>query len=311
MKSPKTIIGIIVLFVFSFLFFLYLSFPYGVLKEAISTQVQLATGMTLRMESFGPAFPFGFSASGVEVYKGQGPRFKMKSITARFSIMQLFLLRLGASVGVDDETGGDLDVAVGFGLVDVATGNLGVPSHVALDATKFSLDSLSAFAIQAAVDSGVGGPLAGPLLAKLGIKGKLNGKINLDLNSKNLPQSTGDMKINFTDAVLVLSDPSLNFPDQAFKMAQLSANLVGGTLNVDPSTRFTTADLELGIDGKVALRPQTANSDMNLKAFVRLKGALGDQYGMLIDGLSNGMGKNGSLNIQIGGTLGSPQMNPI
>lgn len=311
MKSPKTIAAMVAIFFVSFFLFLYLSFPYGVLKEAISSQVQVATGITLRMDSFGPAFPFGFSASDVEIYKGQSTRVKLKSLSARLSIWQLLTLRLGISIDAVDVSGGDLDVGFAFGIFDVLTGRVGMPSYVTLSADKFQLDSITEFAIQTAVANGVGGPIAGQLLAKLGIKGRLNGKASININSKNIAQSTGDLKINFTDAVLVLSDPSLNFPDQAFKMAQLNAALAGGTLNVDPATRFTTADLEMGVDGKVVLRPQTANSDLNLKAFVRLKGLLGEQYGPLIDAFSNGMGKNGSLNLQIAGTLGAPQMNPI
>jgi hypothetical protein len=311
MKSPKTIAAMVAIFFVSFFLFLYLSFPYGVLKEAISSQVQVATGITLRMDSFGPAFPFGFSASDVEIYKGQSTRVKLKSLSARLSIWQLLTLRLGISIDAKDVSGGDLDVGLAFGIFDVLTGRVGMPSYVTLSADKFQLDSITEFGIQTAVANGVGGPIAGQLLAKLGIKGRLNGKASININSKNIAQSTGDLKINFTDAVLVLSDPSLNFPDQAFKMAQLNAALAGGTLNVDPATRFTTADLEMGVDGKVVLRPQTANSDLNLKAFVRLKGLLGEQYGPLIDAFSNGMGKNGSLNLQIAGTLGAPQMNPI
>jgi type II secretion system protein N len=311
MKNPKVIVGMVAIFVVSFLFFLYLSFPYGVLKEAIATQVQLATGVTLRMESFGPAFPFGFTAEGVELYKGQSARFKVKSVSARFSIWQLFALRLGAGIDIEDPKGGDLDMSVGFGLLDVLTGNLNLPSKVVLSAKGFNIESLTAFLIQVAVDGGVGGAVAGPLLGKLGFRGKLTGNIDLSLNSKSPAQSSGDVKVNLSEAVLVLSDPSLNFPDQAFKTAQITAVLGNGVLNIDPTTRFTTADLEMGVDGKVALRPQMTNSDLSLKGFVKLHGLLGEQYGMLIDGLSNGMSKNGSLSLQIAGTLGAPQVNPI
>jgi hypothetical protein len=87
--------------------------------------------------------------------------------------------------------------------------------------------------------------------------------------------------------------------------------MASGTINVDPSTRFTTADLDMGVEGKVALRAQMANSDLSLKAFVRLQGLLGEQYGVLVDAISNGMSKNGSLNLQIAGTVGAPQINPI
>ena len=310
-KNPKVIFGAVALFLVSFLFFLYLSFPYGVLKEAIAAQVQLATGFTLRMESFGPAFPLGFSADGVEIYKGQSARLRIKSMTAKLSILQLFMARLGAAVDVEDFKGGNLDVDVGLGLADIISGNGGLPSVISMSAKSYQIDSLTAFAIQTAVDGGVGGPMAGPLLAKLGLKGKLSGHVDLKLNGNVPSQSSGDIKINLTEAVLVLSDPSLNFPDQAFKTAQISANMSSGAVNVDSSTRLTTADLDMGVDGKVSLRPQMSNSDLSLKAFVKLQGLLGEQYGMLVDALSNGMSKNGSLNLQIAGTVGAPQVNPI
>lgn len=311
MRNPKTIIAMIVLFLFSLLFFLYLSFPYGVLKEAISSQIQLATGITVRMESLGPAFPFGFSANGVEIYKGRSPRVKVKEITAKVSLLQLLMLRLGVAVEAEDMKGGDLAVSVGYGLLDLVTGNVGMPSKVSMSAKSFGLDSLASFAIQTAVDSGVGGAIAGPLLAKLGLRGNLTGKADLSLNAKSPSQSSGLVKVALTDSVLVLSDPSLNFPDQAFKTAQISANLGGGALNIDPSTRLTTADLDVGVDGKVAFRSSVSSSDLSLKAFLKLQGLLGEQYGMLVEGLSNGMAKNGSLSLQITGTVGSPQFNPI
>jgi len=311
MRKPKTIIAMIVLFLFSLLFFLYLSFPYGVLKEAISSQIQLATGITVRMESLGPAFPFGFAANGVEIYKGRSPRVKVKEITAKVSLVQLLMLRLGVAVEAEDMKGGDLAVSIGYGLLDLVTGNVGLPSKVSMSAKSFGLDSLASFAIQIAVDSGVGGAIAGPLLAKLGLRGNLTGKADLSLNAKSPSQSSGLVKVALTDSVLVLSDPSLNFPDQAFKTAQISANLGGGALNIDPSTRLTTADLDVGVDGKVALRSSVSSSDLSLKAFLKLQGLLGEQYGMLVDGLSNGMAKNGSLSLQITGTVASPQFNPI
>ena len=311
MRNNKTVALMVGVFVGSFLFFLYLSFPYGVLKEAIASQIQLATGITVRMESFGPAFPFGFSADGVEVYKGQSVRFKVRSVTARLSIFQLLLARLGVGIRVEDPKGGNLDLSLGFGIIDLISGNAGLPSHVALSAKSFTVDSLADFGIHTAVDNGVGGPMAGPLLAKLGLRGKLSGNVDLSLNGKVPSQSSGDVKLTLTDAVLVLSDPSLNFPDQSFKTAQVSANVGNGTLNIDPSTRLTTADLDMGVDGKVVLRPQFSGSSLSLKAFLKLQGMLGDQYGMLVDGLSNGMGKNGSLSLQITGTPGAPNVNPI
>jgi hypothetical protein len=310
-KNPKMIAVMSGLFSVSFLFFLYLSFPYGVLKEAIASQVQLATGVTLRMESFGPTFPFGFAAEGVEIYKGSSARLKIKSMSVSLSVWQLFLARLGVDIDLSDVKGGEIDFGVGFGVFDLIVGNGGLPTVVSMRAKSFEIDTLSSFLIHSAVESGVGGPMAGPLLGKLGLRGKLSGKLDVKLNGKIPAQSNGEVKLHLVDSVLVLSDPSLNFPDQAFKTAQIAANMASGAINVEPTTRFTTADLDMGVEGKVAVRPLMTNSDLSLKAFVRLQGLLGEQYGVLIDALSSGMSKNGSLNLQIAGTLGAPQINPI
>jgi hypothetical protein len=310
MKSSKTIAAMVLVFVLSFFTFLYLSFPYGVLKESISSQVQVATGVTMRMDSFGPAFPIGFSAKNVEIYKGQSTRIKLSEVSVKLSILQLLMLNLAIYVDAEHPSGGSLDVGIGFKVFDVLRGRLSMPSFVSMVADRFQLDSLAAFGIQTAVASGVGGPVAGQLLEKLGIKGKLNGEVDLELDSSNISQSNGEMKISFTDAVLVLSDPALNFPDQAFQTAQLSAKLTGGTLDIHPTTRFTTEGLDLGIDGKVVLKAQTAQSDLRLKAFARLKGLLGEQYGALVDAFSGGLAKNGALDVQISGSIGAPEFKP-
>jgi hypothetical protein len=309
-KNPKIVIASVVLFMSSLLLFLYLSFPYGVLKEAIAAQVQAATGVTIRMESFGPSFPIGFAANGVEVYTGNSPHLKLKSISANLSILQIFLGRLGVAIEIEDPKGSELDLGVGFGMLDLIKGNLGMPSVVSLKTKGFNIDSLVSFGIRAAVDNGVGGPMAGPLLANLGVKGRLAGTVDLNLGGQSPAQATGEIKLGILDAVLVLSDPSLNFPDQVFKTAQISAKIQGGTLNVDPTTRFSANDIELGLDGKVALRQQFSSSDLSLNAFVKLQGILGEQYSFILDGISGGLSKGGSLNLQIAGTLGAPQFNP-
>ncbi len=311
MKSPKLVAGMVGIFFGSFLFFLYLSFPYGVLKEAISTKVEAETGMSVRMESLGLGFPIGLSAENVEVSMKSSPRFKLKDVSVNWDVLQLFLLRAGVSIGLRDEGGGTLNLGIGYGLFSLLTGSFGLPSVISLQAKKLTLDSLMDFAVYALVDRGVAGPLAGPLLSKIGIKGKLSANSQVSLNSSNTSLSSGNLDLKLSDAVLVLSDPSFGFPDQSFKTATISVAATNGSLNIDPSTRFTTEDLELGVDGKMTLNPKFSTSPMNLKAFVHLKGALGEQFGSLIDAISGGISKDGAINLQIGGTVSTPKYDPI
>jgi type II secretion system protein N len=310
-KSPKVIAGMIGVFVVSFMFFLYLSFPYGVLKEAISTGIETATGITVRMESFGPGFPLGLSAEGVEIYKGSSPRVKLESASVKVSLLQMFMFRLGAGIQLRDQKGGNVDVGLGYGIGSVLTGSVGLPSYLSITAKSFIVDSFAALAIYLTVDSGAAGASVGPLLGKLGVKGKISAAVDMNLDNVNPAQSSGSAKINLSDAVLVLSDPSLNFPDQSFKTATVSASAAGGALTIDPSTRFTTSDLELGADGKITLKPIFSASVLGLNAFLHLKGALGEQYGMLVDAMSGGLSKEGSINVQVSGTMAAPQFNPI
>ena len=42
----------------SFIFFLYLTFPYEVLKETAILKISEATGLSIEMSDLGPKFPF-------------------------------------------------------------------------------------------------------------------------------------------------------------------------------------------------------------------------------------------------------------
>lgn len=309
--SNKIRIAMVGIFLFSFTFFLYLSFPYGVLKEAISTKIEAATGVSVRMESLGLGFPLGLTADNIEIYMKSSPKIKLKDVSVNLSVLQLLLLRAGLVVSVRDAGEGYLNLGIRYGLFSLLTGTIGLPSSVSMTAKNFSLDSVTAFGAYALAANEVGGKSIGPLLGKIGVKGKMALKSDVSFDSSNVANSVGNLDLKFTDAVLVLSDPSFGFPDQSFKEANVAMAAANGSLVIEPSTRFTTQDLELGVDGKVALKPKISMSAMSLKAFVHLKGALGEQFGAIVDAISAGMSKDGAVNVQIGGTIGVPKYDPI
>lgn len=299
-------LGLVALFLFSFFVFLYLSFPYGVLKEAIASQVQLATGMSVRIEQLGPAFPFGFTARDVELSGSGGAKVALKNVSIKLSILQFLLLRLGVSVGVEALDKGYIDLDIGFPLLKLVTGNVTLPSAVDLESKAFPLDNLVSYGLKHAAASGAAGPMGGPLLGALGFRGNLDGKASLSIDSDAVSQSTGDVRLTFSKAALILSDPSIGLPDQEFKTAQIKASMNGGSLKIDPASRFASDELELGIDGKVNVKNSFSASDLDLKLLVKLSGKLNDTFGFLMDGFSGGASKGGSLNLQIRGTVGSP-----
>ncbi len=311
MKKISANFGMIVLFFFSFIIFLYWSFPYGVLKEALSSQIQVATGMNVRMADLGPAFPLGFSARDVEISGGGGAKVEFKSVDVRLAFWQLFLLRLGVNLEIESGNKGELDFGVAFGLPSLITKAHLVPSRVSLSAQAFPLDGIVSYGLKQAVASGAGGAMAGPIISALGFRGKLSGNALINLDSTSMSQSTGDIKLVFNDSALLLNDPSIGLPDQIFKTAQINASMNSGTLKIDPSSKFASDELMIGLDGKIAVKNAMPASDLDLKLAVKLSGGLGEKFGWVMDGLSGGASKGGNLNLQLRGTVASPIPTPL
>lgn len=299
-------VGLIGLFFVSFFLFLYLSFPYGVLKEAIASQIQVATGVNVRIEELGPAFPFGFEARDVELSGGGGAKVSFKEVGIRFSFLQLLLLRLGINIDVEAANKGYVEVDLGFSIVKLMSGAAALPSVVSVNAKSFPLDTLVSYGLKQLAADGAGGAMAGPILGALGFRGNLDGKVSVVLDSSALSQSSGDVQLAFSNAALILSDPSIGLPDQVFKVSQLKATMASGSLKIDPSSRFASDELELGVDGKINVKNSFNASDLDLKLLVKLSGGLGEKFGWVMDGLSGGASKGGNLNLQIRGTVGMP-----
>lgn len=311
MKRISENFGMIALFCFSFVVFLYWSFPYGVLKEALSSQIQVATGMNVRMADLGPAFPLGFNASDVEISGGGDAKVTFKSVSVRLSIFQLLLLRVGINLDVRAGNRGELEFSAAYGLVTLLSGNASLPSHISLNAEAFPLDGIVSYALKQAVASGAGGPVAGPIISALGFRGNLNGTALISLDSASMSQSNGDVKLVFKDSALLLNDPSIGLPDQVFKSAQITASMQNGTLKIDPNSKFASDELMIGLDGKIGVKNVIAQSDLDLKLAVKLSGGLGDKFGWVMDGLSGGASKGGNLNLQLRGTIGAPVPTPM
>lgn len=311
MKRISANFGMVALFLFSFVVFLYWSFPYGVLKEALSSQIQVATGMNIRMADLGPAFPLGFSANDVEISGGGDAKVGFKSVSVRLAIWQLFLLRLGINLDIEAGTKGDLGVGVAYGLPALLSGNIQLPTHLSVNADEFPLDGIVSYALKQAVASGAGGAIAGPILSALGFRGKLNGTVALSLDAASMSQSSGEVKLVFKDSALLLNDPTIGLPDQVFKTAQINASMSAGTLKIDPASKFASDELMIGSEGKISVKNVIAQSDLDLKLAVRLSGGLGEKFGWVMDGLSGGASKGGNLNLQLRGTVGAPVPTPL
>jgi type II secretion system protein N len=295
----------VVFFFISLLFFVYITFPYGVLKETLRNQISAASNFDVRINSLSPRLLIGMNAQGVDIRpKGSEAVLSFKNVSVSINPFSLLLGRIGIGLKVEEQTGGKLDIGLGLGIFSLISGNP-LPSSINVQASSFSLDNLGKFGLTYLSDAPDTNPLVGPLLKKIGISGKLVGKVDLRLDSSDPSKSSGMTDININQAVLKLNDPSLNLPDQNFSKAQLKASLDSGRFVIDPVSGFKASELDLTFKGKVDVKPQIDNSSLDLIVGVKLDNELKNQFGFIMDAVTK-QTTNGEMSLQLRGPLGNP-----
>src|SRR5690606_32154325 len=80
------------LFLVCFVFFLFLTFPYEVLKETIAAEISSASGYNIQIGELGPRLPLGVEVGKVSVDLPDGSRgLHFNRITADLSILSLLI----------------------------------------------------------------------------------------------------------------------------------------------------------------------------------------------------------------------------
>ena len=176
-KQKTSKLFLMFIFVTSFLFFLYLTFPYNVVKEYLAGEVSKQVGINLVIGELEPNFPIGLSVRNVEIATSTGGgNFRLSEVDVSLSILSLFTGKVGASISLGASQGGIMEIFANLGLAQIFRGEV-VPSSVELEAEKFPIDGLANFGIamaaRNAVQSGQTGGILGDFIKKLRIGGEL------------------------------------------------------------------------------------------------------------------------------------------
>jgi len=310
MKKVLNVLSYIGLFFLSFALFLFITFPYEVLKESLAAELSQQSGMQIRIGEMSAKLPLGIRAQDIKVESANGSsQLQLKRLSANLSIFSLFLGKVRAEAdveaGMTAANTGSMEISLDFGIIDLIQGQP-VPKHVAFSAKSFPIEQAVSFALGMAANSPGANPMVAPLLSALGVSGALNGKIELDLDSKNPTQSAGVMDINLAKAVLKLSHPSLGLPDQEFKKALIKAKVENGTLVLDKASGFFADEIELATEGKVTLKPVPTNSVLDLKVALKLNKGLKEKFGFIIDAVVGNSTSDGQLTMQVRGPMEQP-----
>ena len=304
MKKVSSAILYLFVGVVGFVLFLYLSFPYEVLKEALLFRASNQSGVSIRIEELNPVFPLGMYAKNVTINSDakESDRFKLNSLSAYISFLQLFFgnLQIEAS-GVDLERG-SVKVKTRFGLFSLLSSKgIPIPTYVGVNATRFSIGPVVDFAVSQTSLNSDAGLLLKPLLESLDLDGKLDGKVGLSIDSK-LSRSKGSMKLELQELVLKSYDQNLDFPDQSFKKALVEATLSGGLLKVKETTGFVSQDLDIGCNGTISQKVPLSGSIVDLNVSLKLGKPLQEHFLLLLDA-ATGRDTGGKISLKLTGEI--------
>jgi type II secretion system protein N len=291
-KSKKflRVISYILLGIFSFLFFLYFTFPYGVLKEVLVVQVadnMGRSGMPIRL-SIGSLKPYWFT--GVQL---QNVNFtnrneskvsaKFPEITARLQLLPLLIGKVKVNAEIT-QAKGNFEASVTVPILSLVRGT-GVPSSAEIQFTDFSLEPFLQHGIAIVKQSkDTAAILIGPLLAKTTAGGSLFGKLNLEnADTSSFARAIGTVKLNLQNGYLHIADETLKIPRQNFKTANLDLRYESAAISFGKDSKFSAEDLDIGLSGKIDI-PETPGTPpiANLELELGMRGQIEKNLGQII-----------------------------
>ncbi|PIR18426.1 MAG: type II secretion system protein GspN [Deltaproteobacteria bacterium CG11_big_fil_rev_8_21_14_0_20_49_13] len=293
---PKLIryVGYIVLFVISFFFFLYWTFPYDILKERMvqAAMQQLGGDYDVRISDFSPSFFTGATLKNVKILKHSGDQvsttWEASKIKARTSLSSLLFGRSNVS----------------FDIINKKSEIEG--SYKATD-EGFNFESdLSDFNI------GDMGFLTGDGTAKL--VSAIDGSIRLNINNKQIIQSTGSANLDINN--ITLKEGELRFGEGgAFNVPELFLAKKGSTIKIELSKgsikvkelKLKDGDLNMDLTGDIFMSSSAKNYRMNLRGTFSVSQKL-EQAVPILFMVEKQKQPDGTYPITITGRLGQPSI---
>ena len=277
-KKWLKILSYVLLFLISFSIFLYISFPYSILKETIIQKTEQASGMTVDIEDVSFSLPLGLKLKNMTL-STKSSSYTLKKVAVNLAFFPLLFAQANITVKVNDSQGGVINIKVGAGIFNLVFSKNKLPSYVGVLAKKFSITELSSLIIPNASSN----PMIAPLLDQIVITGYLDTDIKLKLNDD--PKKT-DIQIilKLSDSSINVKSEDLNLPSQKFEKSLIKAGTSGGIFKIDNTSGFESQDLSVGFDGTVTFADKLMQSEINVSIPVKLKGELLTQYGFLLGG---------------------------
>ncbi|MBP9706094.1 MAG: type II secretion system protein GspN [Oligoflexales bacterium] len=310
MKKFRSILVYFLLFVFSLFFFLYIMFPYNILKETIVTQVSANTGLTLSVNDISPKYSFGLNFTGIELSApGRIKTLKIEKVGLSLNLFYLLAGNIHVSVGVYKTPKGLLEGSMDLPILALMSGQTKV-KNLEVVSEDFSIGEYVDFAFEGLSKAPDANPMLGGLLDKVAFIGDLYADVDLDVDANLISNSKGKVLIELKDAKLQVKDPEMDIDDQVFNNAKVSGVLANGIFSVSENSSIVSKDLELLFKGKFTLDNNIGASSIDLTIPIKLKEKFKEQFGFWLDAFT-GKSNDGDMTIQVRGNIGAPSVTTI
>ncbi len=271
--------------------FLYILFPYDVMKDVLITQIEKNTKFNVSIAEMGPAFPLGVIASNVELQPENGlGSIKLKELKIKISVLSLFIGNLSPNIFIKDDGKGDLalDLSMSY-LGALFGGSLSEKniSDVHLDANKFDIERIADFGLNTfgssnALSSSMKALLSSEL-EKISLAGKLDGVVDVDLDIENPKNTNGKVDLELVDFELNINDENMKSLEQDFSKALIKAQIKSGKLQFDKNAGLLSKGLDIKFSGNMQFAKKAANSNANMMINLKMMNKLQEEFGFMLN----------------------------
>lgn len=294
MPKGLRVTGYVIFGVFSFLLFIYLTFPFDALKDRILADVEknLKGEYEISVGSVSPRLLIGVTLKSVKIIDRGGGTAAAVFEADRVRLKTSLISMMFGSPTVK------YDVKVGKGRIVGKIGSEKNKTHLEMRLVDFDLGKI-AF-----------------LLSKYGLqlKSEINGDIKLDLDSEQIIRSTGIINME-PNGIKILPSKlkagalgEVDIPEMliAGGKSVISADLQRGAIKVNKFV-FEQGDFDLDLNGSVYLSSKFENFRLNLKGGFKISDKMNQALPFLFI-ISNQKKEDGVYPVTISGRLAKPQI---
>jgi type II secretion system protein N len=297
---PK--IAVVGIFFGSLLFFVYLTFPFGVLKESLTAAINRNSDFNVRIGYLSSDFPVGLRAEDVVISKrGAKKSVSIKKMSVELGLLSLLIGRVRVDAEISEGSGSYLDLSTSFSLFGLMSGAM-IPNRIDLDAKNYAIGQLFEFAMSTLEFGPEYQQFIGSYLEKFKFQGKLNGLANISLDIQSPSSSQGSVSLSLIESSFTIDDPSLKIDSQIFSKFTIALKVEKGAISISDSTAILSQDLDIKGRGGINLKSDLMQSPLDVTIDYKLQGSIQKEVGSLIDMFSGGSG-GGAGKVQMVGTL--------